>query len=87
MFGKIFSLAYGHHKIFEKTVEGTLAFYGCVIIFGYILYTTLDVPLLLLISGGITAPLIELLPIGINDSFTVPIISGTVMTATKIFFL
>ncbi|MFX0083014.1 MAG: glycerol-3-phosphate acyltransferase [Candidatus Hodarchaeota archaeon] len=87
MFGKIFGLAYGRHKIFEKTVEGTLAYVGSVIISGFILYTTLDIPLIILISGGIAAPLIELLPIGINDNFTVPIISGAVMTATKIFFL
>jgi len=87
MFGKIFGLAYGRHKIFEKTLEGTLAYFGSVIIFSYILYTALDVPLLILISGGIAAPLIELLPIGINDNFTVPIISGAVMTATKMFFL
>lgn len=87
MFGKIFGLAYGRHKIFEKTLEGTLAYFGSVIIFAYILYTGLDVPLLILISGGIAAPLIELLPIGVNDNFTVPIISGAVMTATKIFFL
>jgi glycerol-3-phosphate acyltransferase PlsY len=87
MFGKIFGLAYGRHKIFEKTLEGTLAYFGSVIIIGYILYTAFDVPLLILISGGIAAPLIELLPIGINDNFTVPIISGAAMTATKIFFL
>jgi glycerol-3-phosphate acyltransferase PlsY len=87
MFGKIFGLAYGRHKIFEKTLEGTLAFYGSIIIFGYILYTAFNVPLLILISGGIAAPLIELLPIGVNDNFTVPIISGAVMTATKVFFL
>jgi glycerol-3-phosphate acyltransferase PlsY len=87
MFGKIFGLAYGRHKIFEKTLEGTLAFYGSIIIFGYILHTAFNVPLLILISGGIAAPLIELLPIGINDNFTVPIISGAVMTATKVFFL
>lgn len=87
MFGKIFGLAYGRHKIFEKTLEGTLAYVGSVIISGFILYTTLDLPLIILISGGIAAPLIELLPVGINDNFTVPIISGAVMTATKIFFL
>ena len=87
MFGKIFGLAYGRHKIFEKTLEGTLAYFGSVIISGYILYTALDVPLLLLISGGIAAPLIELLPIGVDDNFSVPIISGAVMTAIKIFFL
>ena len=85
MFGKIFGLAYGRHKIFEKTLEGTLAYIGSVIIFGFILYTSIDIALIILISGGIAAPLIELLPIGINDNFTVPIISGAVMTAISIF--
>ncbi|MFW9968834.1 MAG: glycerol-3-phosphate acyltransferase [Candidatus Odinarchaeota archaeon] len=86
MVAKIFGLAYGRHKIFGKSIEGTLAYIGAVIIIGYILNTSLDVPLLILIAGGIAAPLLELLPIGINDNFTVPIISGAVMTAVKIFF-
>jgi glycerol-3-phosphate acyltransferase PlsY len=87
MFAKIFGLAYGRHKIFEKTLEGTLAYIGVVIGLGYILNTSLDIHLIILISGGVAAPLIELLPIGINDNFTVPIISGAVMTAIKIFFV
>ena len=87
MFGKIFGLAYGRHKIFEKTLEGTLAYIGLVILFGFILYTAIDIPLIILISGGIAAPMIELLPIGVNDNFTVPIISGTVMEALKRFLL
>jgi glycerol-3-phosphate acyltransferase PlsY len=87
MAGKIFGLAFGRHKIFEKTLEGTLAYIGIVIATGFILYTSLDIHILILIAGGIAAPLIELLPIGINDNFTVPIISGAVMTAVKIFFV
>ena len=87
MFGKIFGLAYGRHKIFEKTLEGTLAHIGAVIATGFILYTSIDINILILISGGIAAPLIELLPIGINDNFTVPIISGAVMTAVDFFFV
>jgi len=87
MFGKIFGLAYGRHKIFEKTLEGTLAYIGSVIIFGFILYTSLEIHIFILIAGGIAAPLIELLPIGVNDNFTVPILSGAVMKATKIFLL
>jgi glycerol-3-phosphate acyltransferase PlsY len=87
MFGKIFGLAYGRHKIFDKTLEGTLACFGSVIISGFILFTSLNIPLIVLIAGGIAAPLIELLPIGINDNFTVPIISGAVMTAVMIFFV
>jgi glycerol-3-phosphate acyltransferase PlsY len=87
MAGKIFGLAYGRHKIFEKTLEGTLAHIGVVLAAGFILYTSLDIHILILISGGIAAPLIELLPIGINDNFTVPIISGAVMTAVDFFFV
>ena len=87
MFAKVFGLAYGRHKLFEKTLEGSLANIGAIIIFGYMLFFTLEIPLILLISGGIAAVLIEALPIGINDNFTIPIISGAVMTAVKIFFL
>lgn len=87
MFAKIFGLAYGRHKIFDKTLEGTLAYIGVVIGLGYILNTSLDIHLLVLISGGIAAPLIELLPIGVNDNFSVPLISGAVMTAVQIFFV
>ena len=86
MFAKIFGLAYGRHKVFDKTLEGTLAYIGSVIMTSFILYTSLDIHIIILISGGIAAPLIELLPLGINDNFTVPIISGAVMTAIKIFF-
>ncbi|MFW9827037.1 MAG: glycerol-3-phosphate acyltransferase [Candidatus Thorarchaeota archaeon] len=87
MAGKIFGLAYGRHKIFNKSLEGTLANFGVMIIASYILYTSLNIPLIVLIAGGITAPLIELLPIGINDNFTVPIISGAAMFAIKTFFI
>ena len=87
LFAKVFGLAYGRHKLFEKSLEGSLANIGSVIIFGFILFFSLDIPLILLISGGIAAVLIEVLPIGINDNFTIPIISGAVMTAVKIFFL
>jgi len=85
MFGKIFGLAYGRHKILDKTLEGTLAHLGAVILFGYILYNTLDISLVVLIVGGITSPIAELLPIEVNDNFTIPIMSGTVMTVAVFF--
>jgi glycerol-3-phosphate acyltransferase PlsY len=87
MFSKVFGLAYGRHKIFEKTLEGTLAFIGSVIIFGFVLYTSLDIAFIILLVGGIAAPLIEILPLGVNDNFTVPILSGVTMFATQFFFL
>lgn len=87
MFSKIFGLAYGQHKFFDKSIEGTLAYAGIVIIFGYFIYTIVDINLYILIAGGVAATFTEALPIGMNDNFTVPIISGSVMTALVLFGL
>lgn len=85
IFSKIFGLAFGRHKIFQKTIEGTLAFFGCTLICGFVLYNILDIPLYILIIGGITAPLVELFSFQLNDNFTVSLISGAVMTVPRIF--
>jgi glycerol-3-phosphate acyltransferase PlsY len=90
IFSKIFGLAYGRHKIFQKTLEGTLAYFGCVLICGFVLYNILPLfeitlPLLVLIIGGITAPLVELFSFQLNDNFTVSLISGSVMTVARVF--
>ena len=78
-FGKIFGLAFGKHKILNKTVEGTLAYFGCILICSYVLYTLLDISPYILIFGGLSAPFIELFSMGMNDNITVPIFSGTIM--------
>jgi len=90
IFSKIFGLAFGRHKIFKKTLEGTLAYFGCVLICGFVLYNTLPLfniplPIHILIIGGITAPLVELFSFQINDNFTVSLISGSVMTVARVF--
>jgi glycerol-3-phosphate acyltransferase PlsY len=87
MFSKIFGLAFGRHKFFDKSIEGSLAYLGIVIISGYFIYTIVDINVFILIAGGIAATLSEALPIGMNDNFTVPIISGSVMTALMLFGL
>ncbi|MFX1478298.1 MAG: glycerol-3-phosphate acyltransferase [Promethearchaeota archaeon] len=88
LFAKVFGLAYGRHKIFEnKTLEGSLAYTGAVIICCYILYTSIDIPLPVLIIGAVAAPIAEVLPLGMNDNFTVPIISGTAMLLTMVFWV
>lgn len=79
IFGKIFGLGFGHHKLLDKTVEGTLAYVGCMCLCGYVLYTILGISPVILIFGGIAAPITELLSIKMNDNFTVPIISGAIM--------
>ena len=88
MYSKIFGLAYGRHKLFEhKTIEGTLAYIGCVITCGYFIYTIMEISLPVLIIGGIAATFSEFFPLGMNDNFTVPIISGTAMFVAVFFGL
>ena len=86
-FGKIFGLAFGKKWIIKhkKSLEGTLAYIGAMLIFGYILYTSLDLSLWILIIGCLTAPLVELLSMGVNDNLTVPIISGAIMTVAYLW--
>ena len=83
---KIFGLSFGKYKIFDKTLEGTLAYVGCALICGYFISNILDMPFILLILGGIAAALAEVFSFKIDDNFTVALISGSVMTAV-LFFL
>ncbi|MFX0083013.1 MAG: glycerol-3-phosphate acyltransferase [Candidatus Hodarchaeota archaeon] len=85
MFAKIFGLAFGQHKFFDKSVEGTLAYFGTIVICGYFIYTLVDINLAILIAGGVAATFSEALPLGMNDNFTVPMISGSVMSAFMLF--
>jgi glycerol-3-phosphate acyltransferase PlsY len=79
-FSKVFGLAYGRHKLYNKSLEGTLAYAGSVLIMGYIIYTTIPISLPVLILGGISAPAIEFFSMGVNDNLTVPLITGSIMT-------
>jgi glycerol-3-phosphate acyltransferase PlsY len=81
-FGKIFGLAFGRKWIIKnrKSVEGTLAYFGGMLIFGYVLFTSLNISFWILFIGCLTAPLVELFSMGVNDNLTVPLISGATMT-------
>ena len=83
-FGKFFGLAFGKHRILDKTIEGSLAYLGVVLISGYLLYEFLNISPIVLILGGISAPITELLTLDMNDNFTVPLISGAVMVAATL---
>ena len=85
MFSKIFGLGFGRTRLFEKTVEGSVAYLGGVLICGYVLYTTLHMPVLLLLTGAVAAMVAEFVPLGIDDNFTVGIVSGAVMTVVRTF--
>lgn len=84
-FSKIFGVAFGRHRIFNKTLEGSLAhFYACLIV-GYVLSHYLAVLLPVYLSGAAAASLFELLPLGVDDNFSVSLLSASVMSLFKVF--
>jgi glycerol-3-phosphate acyltransferase PlsY len=86
IFSKIYGLAFGRRKLFDKTVEGSLAYLGGALICAYVLHTALHIPMLILGIGAVAATIAEFMPVGIDDNFTVGIFSGAVMTVVRTFW-
>ncbi|MGB9906977.1 MAG: glycerol-3-phosphate acyltransferase [Candidatus Saccharicenans sp.] len=84
-FSKIFGVAFGRHLIFNKTLEGSLAHFNACLMAGYILGHYLAVPLPVYLSGAAAASLFELLPLGVDDNFSVSLLSASVMSLFKVF--
>ena len=85
MFSKIFGMAFGRHKLFNKSLEGTLAYIGGALICAFVLYKTLYISISLLVVGSITAAVAEALPLKIDDNFTVGLFTGVAMSIAKGF--
>ncbi|MEO0084491.1 MAG: glycerol-3-phosphate acyltransferase, partial [candidate division WOR-3 bacterium] len=79
LFAKIFGLAYGKHKLFNKTLEGTLAHLMACIIAGYITYIYFKIPFGLVLAGATSATIVEALPFNVDDNLSVPIVAGAII--------
>ena len=73
---------YGKIKIYNKTLEGALA--GFIICLMVGLMIDLNISKSILTIGALSAAIIELLPISIDDNIRIPLFSGTVMYAMSI---
>jgi dolichol kinase len=81
-FAALVGMTWGKTKLIgNKSLQGSLAcFLTCLLIS----YFTLDFRLTLVgIVGSITATLVELFPLKINDNFAIPVLSGLAMTLIK----
>lgn len=80
-FAAIIGKLYPYIKIKDKTLTGTFAGILTSIIGG--LYVNQILLPEVIILGAITAMVVELLPISVNDNLTIPILSGFVMMIGK----
>lgn len=82
LMAKVFGLIFGKTRFVTKTLEGTTAYFIFSLLAGFIFSLFTPLPFWILSIGALTAALVEPLSIfGIDDNFTVGLISGSVMYA------
>ena len=68
-------------RVFEKSPFGSLAFFGAALAIVGVLAAGDVIPFgVAVVAGAAVAALVELVPLGIDDNVTVPLISGAAMT-------
>jgi glycerol-3-phosphate acyltransferase PlsY len=81
---KFFGLLYGRTRLLTKTLEGSLAYFAFSFAAGYVLAAFRPLSLWLLGLGALTAAATEVFSIfGIDDNFTVGLVSASLMLACK----
>ncbi|MGQ9618630.1 MAG: hypothetical protein ACUVUG_06695, partial [Candidatus Aminicenantia bacterium] len=90
VFGDIFSKIYGmkfrRKKIMgERTLEGSISYFVGSVWASYPLCLLIGVDIKILLIGAIIASLVELFSIGLDDNFSVGLLSRIGMTALKFF--
>lgn len=79
-FAKFFGIQYGRTPILQRTLEGSLAYFASCLICGFILMGYLPgLSLVMVITGSLAATITEVLPFGIDDNFSVALISASTM--------
>ncbi len=75
----------GRIRVLRKSVEGSLSFLvSCLLVTGLLVYLREGFSGPLLCLGVVVATLTELLPLPVDDNFSIPIASGIVMTLVQL---
>jgi len=84
--GKLAGRRFGrHHLNGSHTVEGSAAFLGGALAASLILSLFVHAPLLFVIGGSLFATVVELFSEGLEDNFSVPLLSGGFLYALRYF--
>lgn len=84
-FSKFFGLHFGRRRIFEKSFEGCLAHFNACLISGYIFLHYISFPLHIYLTGALVASFAECLPLGVDDNFSVALLSASTMYVFHLF--
>jgi glycerol-3-phosphate acyltransferase PlsY len=82
---KLSGILFGRTRLFAKTLEGSLAHLSACLFSGYILIHYVSLPVPAFLAGAMTATVTEALPTGIDDNFSVSLISASVMYVFQLF--
>ncbi len=76
---------WGRMKIFNKSLEGFLAFFLTAWVSGWGLsFLYPDLTPFIIFWGSLTAALVELLPLPVDDNFSIPLLTSLVMWAIAV---
>ena len=81
----VFGLKFGRTKIIgNRSLEGSLAFFiTCLIIATIMNFTKVNLAWPVMVIGALAATLSELLPLPLDDNFTIALFSGIIMTVVS----
>ena len=85
MFSKFFGLHFGRTKIFDKSLQGCLAHFCACLIAGYVFLHYVSIPIPIFLTGAVVATVVECLPLGVDDNFSVGLISASTMYVFHLF--
>lgn len=80
---KYFGILFGQRKFFGKSLEGFLGYFVACLLSGFLATYFLELSFLVILIGAAVAAIVEVVPIGIDDNFTVGLISATAMVLSK----
>jgi dolichol kinase len=77
---------HGKKKTLGKSIEGSLAFFVICLAIGALLsLTKIRLPPAVFILGALSATIIELMPLPVDDNLTIALVAGAVMSALSKF--
>jgi dolichol kinase len=83
-FGALVGRAYGRHRFFNKSLEGALGCFVACLAWALYMVTFGHLPWSVLLVGALTATVVEMLPIPLDDNLGITLAAGYAM---KLLFL